>query len=49
MENNGKGGLRKFGHLAEDVVEVKLDFAFVDHFLNWHQVFLRQEAHQSLG
>ena len=49
MENNGKGGLRKFGHFAEDVVEVKLDFAFVDHFLNWHQVFLRQKAHQSLG
>ena len=44
-----EAGLRKFGHFAEDVVEVELDFALVDHFLNWHQVFLRQKAHQSLG
>ena len=37
-----------YGNFAQDVVEVQLDLAVVDHLLDRNQVFLRQKTHQGL-
>ena len=40
--------LRQLGNFAEDVVEVQLDLAVVNHLFNWHQELLGQKSHQGL-